>query len=89
MNLTKSIIRNDLPAIRAAIAAGQDIDAKGVQGYTPLMLSISWGRDDITALLFASGANLFIRADNKKTVFNLAKEYNNLFAISLFKGLMK
>jgi ankyrin repeat protein len=54
--------RGDLRAVRAALAAGTDPDARDRYGQTALMLAAYAGQDEVVAALVAAGARLDVTA---------------------------
>lgn len=59
----RAIRANDLLAIDALIASGGDVNARGVQGITPLMDAASLGSVDAMRRLIAAGASVDARND--------------------------
>jgi uncharacterized protein len=60
-------IRGDVPAIRALLEAGADINAPGEDGYTPLHDAALQGHSEAVRLLLERGASREIRNDDGKT----------------------
>jgi len=62
--LNDAVLKNDLPAVRAAIAAGEDIEQKWPatgtfqDGHTPLLIASRDGHTDICSELIRRGANV-------------------------------
>jgi ankyrin repeat protein len=50
---------NDLPAAKALIDAGIDVNKPGDLGYTPLHVACMQGNADMVQLLIDNGANMF------------------------------
>jgi ankyrin repeat protein len=67
---------NDLPAARALIEAGVDINKAGDLGYTPLHVASEEGNIAMVKLLVEKGANLFALSEGYPpfTVARLAKQ---------------
>ena len=51
-------IAPDGPTATALIEAGADVDARGNEGLTPIMMAAARGRPDVVRLLIAKGANV-------------------------------
>jgi len=56
-NLVDAVNRDDAPAVRAAVAAGANINARGGGGQTPLMQASLSGKPAAAAALLALGAD--------------------------------
>ena len=48
----------DIEAIKQHLAAGADVNAKTPNGWTPLLMAISYAQKEIAELLLANGARL-------------------------------
>ena len=53
--------RGDLPAIRARLAEGADIDGRSFYGWTPLIEAVAHGQTDAAVLLIEQGADVKAR----------------------------
>lgn len=58
MTLTTSIHAGDLAATTTAIRAGTDVNARGPDGLTPLMIAAALGQAQDVALLLTAGADV-------------------------------
>jgi ankyrin repeat protein len=54
--LFDAVRANDLPALLAAIAAGEPLDGRDKYGYTPLLVAVHAGRTALCAALLDAGA---------------------------------
>jgi len=57
-----AIVRGDVAALEARIAAGADVDARDRYGQTGLMLAAHHGHEAVVAVLVAAGADLDVTA---------------------------
>jgi len=57
-SLHKACMYNDIDQVEACIAAGQDVNSKSVEGWTPLHWASFWGYTEIAKLLIAAGADV-------------------------------
>jgi ankyrin repeat protein len=55
--LKHAVHKNQPASVQALLAAGADIDARGRQGETALMMAAGYGYTEIVRLLLAKGAN--------------------------------
>jgi ankyrin repeat protein len=78
MGLHRAAERGDLEGIRAAVEAGEDIDARDVQGRTPLMTATYANQPAAFALLLELGGNVDLQDDM----------LNNPFLYAGAEGLM-
>jgi ankyrin repeat protein len=76
--LTAAITENKNDTVQLLVSLGVDVDFPGPQGWTPLMEAVHAGNYEITKLLLASGADVQIRNDNGDTVFEIARNSNNM-----------
>ncbi len=65
---------HEIQTISALINGGADINSKNRNGATPLMIAITYGRDDVAELLINAGADLTIKDKNGKTALQQAEE---------------
>jgi len=62
----------NIEAVKQAIAAGTDVNAKRDDGYTPLHDAASLGHKEVVELLIAKGANVNAQRDNGETPLDWA-----------------
>lgn len=75
--LVKSKCQEPVEITRLLIEKGADINARGQDGRTPLMIAAIKGYAEIVKLLIANGADVTIRSAKGETALSLAKAYNN------------
>jgi ankyrin repeat protein len=66
---------NSPDEVRAAIAAGADINARDEFGSTPLAYAVSEKRPDVVAVLLESGADVMVQDDEGSTALHSAIEH--------------
>ncbi len=75
--LWKAIGARSLNDVKAAIASGADINARGSSGWTPLMQTVENGSKDILEFLCENNADLNVQSDDTKdTAVTLAARSN-------------
>ncbi|MDB4341697.1 ankyrin repeat domain-containing protein [bacterium] len=62
----------NLEAVKQHLAAGTDVNAKDVDGWTPLHNAASGGHKEIAELLIANGADMNANSDNGGTPLDWA-----------------
>jgi hypothetical protein len=63
-----------IEAVKQHLAAGTDVDAKGMTGWTPLHMAAMSGRKEIAELLIAKGADVNAENNLHKTPLDLAED---------------
>lgn len=58
-----AVFQNDIATVKSLLAAGADVDAKGIQNATPLYFAAQQGYIPIVKLLLEKGANVNARTD--------------------------
>jgi hypothetical protein len=71
--LEMAILADDRSAISEAIAHGANVNARGVQQITPLMLAVDGLKKSGVSELLARGADPNIKAEDKNTAVRLWK----------------
>ena len=64
--------RGDIPAVRAALSAGADVETRDKNGRTPLILAAELGNVDMLRLLLEKGAKPDSRGKNGFTAYGTA-----------------
>ena len=59
--------------VKQHIAAGTDVNAKQVDGMTPLHQAAEWGYTEVAALLIAEGADVNAKDEDGETPLDMAK----------------
>lgn len=73
--------------VNILIEAGADIEARDNSGATPLFAAVSRNNYPVIRALFDKGANLNAINFRQKTVFTLAKEWNNQKTVDFLEKL--
>lgn len=68
LSFFEACIVGDMPALRAALARGQDVDQRSADGFTPLGLAVFFRRPEAARLLIEAGADINARAANAQQV---------------------
>ncbi len=63
----------NIEAIKQAIADGADVNAKGIGGFSPLLIAAMEGHNEVVELLIAKGADVNAKNDEGKTALDEAK----------------
>jgi uncharacterized protein len=66
-NLHKAAMENNLDAIQSHIQAGSDLNEKGPEGATPLIVASMFGNDQIVEALIENGADLNAQKNDQST----------------------
>jgi len=86
--LIEAAKKGGVPAIKAAISRGADVNARGVERITPLIAAAAGGHIETVSLLLASGAEINAREYAGRTALMFAV-YNNhppVVSLLLAKG---
>ena len=67
------------------ISYGADVNARQLQGYTPMHSAAHKGSNDIAELLLKNGADINARTDNGKTPLSLAVEADHCGTIKFLR----
>ena len=70
--LHRAVMKTQL--VRALIDAGADVNARGPEGYTPLMMAVFHGEEDVVRLLLEKGADIAIVDDGGLSALELCRE---------------
>ena len=62
----------NIEAVKQHLAAGTDVNTKTANGWTPLLMAISWAQKEIAELLIAEGANVNAKNDDGETPLHYA-----------------
>jgi ankyrin repeat protein len=68
LDFFEACIVSDESAVRAAMEAGQDVDAFAPDGFTPLALAVFFGHAVLARRLIEAGADVNLRAKNDQHV---------------------
>jgi ankyrin repeat protein len=75
-------VNDDINSIRTFLERGADINAKDAKnGYTPLMYSVLYNKQQAYNYLISKGANVNIKSNDGKTALHIAAMVNNLDAM--------
>jgi uncharacterized protein len=74
MNITQTVLKKDIPAIRDLLSQGADVDERDKLGRTPLMQATIDKRLDIMKLLLDSGASVDIQDKNGWSALHFAAQ---------------
>jgi ankyrin repeat protein len=83
-NMSKAAINSDLTAVKAAVAAGEQVNEEDKWGWTPLLWSVYYDALPVTEYLLAQGANPNCQATRK---YNRMKVGCTPLIISGYYGL--
>jgi uncharacterized protein len=86
--LEVAIIADDCPTIAKALTQGANVNARGVQGITPLMLAVDMLKKSAVAELLARGAKPNDKAEDGNSAVSLAIE-NYRQSPDIFFAIMK
>ena len=70
---------------RKLLAKGANIDAKTVDGETPLYIAVYWGKKDLVELLLVKGADINVKNKNGETPLGKAVEDKKNDIVALLK----
>ena len=73
-DLINAAIRGDAAAVQALLAKGAEVNAKGNDGWTALILASQEGHLHVVQALLAKGADVNAKADNGATALMVAKD---------------
>ena len=79
----QSILKNDNELIKELIKQGANVNAKDLDGNTPLHFASCHNNPEIIKLLIEKGAKVNAKSNNKNTPLHLAIDYNNIEIITL------
>ena len=79
-------IWGDVENARTLIEAGAEIDARGEDGFTPLLNAVGQGHVEMVRLLLDSGANPRLATIDGSDAFDLASSSDNLEIQQLLEG---
>jgi len=77
-NLFSAVVSGDFELVKTFIANGTDVNVKGNNNNTPLILAVMNNQDKIAKYLISKGADIKIINDNGLTPLHYAAEKNNL-----------
>lgn len=72
--LEAAVRADDRAAIAAALAAGANVNARGIHSITPLMIAVDRLKRNAVTELLAAGANPNLKADDGASPVSLAVE---------------
>jgi hypothetical protein len=76
--LMAAAYHRDLATARRLIEAGDDLEARDVDGYTPLMYAANAGAEEIVSALLAAGADPNAGDDQRSTPLMFAAQHDHL-----------
>ena len=68
------ICLENIGAVKQHLAAGADVNAKNVDGWTPLHEAAFGGRKEIVELLISNGADVNAKGESGRTPLDLATQ---------------
>lgn len=78
-----AIIKNRLNMVRSLTKVGCDINAKNIDGQTPLMAAAQYGRMDIVGFLLDKGADAHIKDAYGQTAADAARKHGHENVVEL------
>jgi len=81
--IQEAAFNGDITAIKQHIAAGTDVNAKGENGETPLILAAATGHKKIVELLIANGADVNAADDWAHPPLHIAAGYGHTEIVEL------
>ena len=72
ISILDAVRKGNIEAVKQHLAAGADVNAKGLGGLTDLHYAASGGQKEITELLFAEGADVNAKDESGKTPLHWA-----------------
>jgi cytohesin len=75
----------DIEAVKEFLAADTDVNAKGMTGWTPLLLAAWQGHKEVAELLIAKGADLNAKRYDNTTPLELAVSGNHITVANLLR----
>ena len=78
VNIEYAIKKGNVKKVKSALDTGIDINADIRNGWTALLIAVSWGHLDIVKLLIAAGADVKAQTNTGWTATNLALDNLNL-----------
>jgi ankyrin repeat protein len=82
-------LADDPRIIEALLSSSADIEAKDDQGYTPLLLSVVYGKARSTDTLLARGAKVGVRNKEGQSVLDCAKLAANPAIVNVVEDRMR
>ena len=82
-DMHKACEAGNIEEIRLFVDSGADIEAKNVNGLTPLHVASLYGHIDIVKLLVDLGANVEMKADNSWTPLHYASQNGYIDIVKL------
>jgi ankyrin repeat protein len=67
--------------VRLLLAHKVNVNARELNGYTPLMLAVSGGHVAVAKLLIAAGADVHARDDDGNTVLKMAGQRGEMIEV--------
>ena len=83
LNLRQAVIKGDLSAASALLAAGADVDARDANNNTALHLAADAGRAAMVSLLIQATASLNVKNNAGNTPLHLSAEAGHVAVVSL------
>ena len=72
--LHRAVLAGDVGGLKAALAAGADVNARDARGWTALMYAAKEGRSQIIELLMKAGADPSLKGPKGETPVDLARD---------------
>ena len=83
ISIWRATADGNIEVVKQSITDGEDVNAKNVDGYTPLHVAAASGQKEIAELLIAIGADLNAKDNNGVFPLHLAATYGQTEIVEL------